>query len=208
MSASQRRGVTLSWRALDPEDVVDGVTSPLRTLVDCALSLPFDEALAITDSAQRCGDVRPEELRHLRITGRGSVSARRVMRHADGRAANPLESVLRAIALDIDGLQVEPQAEFADDAWYARVDLADRRLGLVLEAEGYETHGTRRGFDRDCERYVNLVCAGLVVLRFTWTQVMYRPDWVRERIRTAIGRTSREDSPAGCDAEPLRLRAS
>ncbi|TWP38971.1 hypothetical protein [Leekyejoonella antrihumi] len=195
LSWIQQRGVAVSWRDLDPAEVIDGVTGPQRTVVDCALSLHLDEALAIADSALRCGDIDPGELRRATVSGRNCRSARRVLQLADSRAANPLESVLRAIAVDVVALHLEPQGGFRGDEWFARVDLADQGLGLVLKAEGFEHHGTRKGFDRDCERYVNLLCAGVIVLRFTWTQVMYRPDWVRERIREMVQqRTNREDS--------------
>jgi len=204
LTPAQRRGATIAWQSLDPEDIVAGVTAPLRTVLDCALSMPFDEALAIADSALRCGDVRPDELRDATVSGPGCVSARRVLELADGRAANPLESVLRAIALGIPRLQVVPQVEYAGDDWYARVDLADPSLGLVLEAEGFETHGTRGGFDRDCERYVNLVCDGLVVLRFTWTQVMHHPEWVRSRILRTVAR--RTEAPASWEDPMHRSR--
>jgi hypothetical protein len=36
--------------------VVDGwVTSPVRTVIDCCLDLPFDAALAVVDSSWRAG---------------------------------------------------------------------------------------------------------------------------------------------------------
>lgn len=213
LTVSQRRAVVLSWKPLDRTEVVDGVTAPLRTVVDCALDLPFDEALAIADSALRCGDVTREELAGVTVTGRGCRAARRVLALADARAANPLESVLRAIAQDVPDLRVQPQVELTGADWYARVDLADRGLGLVLEAEGFETHGRRAGFDKDCERYVNLVCAGFAVLRFTWTQVMYRPEWVEARIREMTDRltdrwANREDPPQSVTAGSAWIRAS
>lgn len=104
---------------------------------------------------------------------------------ADSASANPLESVLRAICLDVPGLQVEPQVE-VELSHRAIVDLADQPLGIVIEAEGFETHGTRDGFDKDCRRYTEMVCAGHIVLRFTYTQVMRDPDWVRARVIEAI----------------------
>ena len=44
---------------------------------------------------------------------------------ATGRAANPFESVLRAIALGVEGAAWDPQHRVRYDDFYARVDLAD-----------------------------------------------------------------------------------
>ncbi len=55
----QRRGVVLH-RASLPRDDVDGlVTTTPRTLLDCLRCLPFDEALAVADSALRHDAVTP-----------------------------------------------------------------------------------------------------------------------------------------------------
>ncbi|GAA5020130.1 hypothetical protein GCM10023258_08530 [Terrabacter aeriphilus] len=66
-----------------------------------------------------------------------------MLRHADPRAANPFESVLRAQCLRVAELHVTPQHVVAGEDFHARVDLADPELGTVVEAEGFENHGTR-----------------------------------------------------------------
>lgn len=51
------RAIALHWHDLAPDDIVDGVvTSREATLLHCLRSLPFDEALAIADSAARSGE--------------------------------------------------------------------------------------------------------------------------------------------------------
>ena len=138
---SQRGLATLHWRTLRPAAVVDGVTTPARTVVDCCLDLPFDEALAVFDSALRSG-LSMREVTELGLTlgPRQRRRLLRVARKADGRAANPFESVLRAIALDVPGLAVVPQARIRYDGFYARVDLADESLQIVLEADSFQFH--------------------------------------------------------------------
>lgn len=189
IGTSPGKALHVYYRALPPEEIVDGVTEPLRTVVDCARDLAFDEALTVADSALRVGAVGDEELRARgeSLTGRGAVQARAVLAAADGRAANPLESVLRALCLQIDGLSVEPQVVFENATHRAVVDLADVRLGIVIEGEGFETHGSRAGFDKDCRRYTELVCAGKLVVRCTYTHVMHKPDWVRARLAEVVG---------------------
>lgn len=190
--AATRADHDVRWRSISSEDVVDGwVTSRARTLIDCAVLQPFDEALAVADSALRAGLGRKDraELQRLRraVSPQHRPRVERVLVAADGRAANPFESVLRATALDVPGLTVEPQVRIDDaDGWIGRVDLADLRLRLVLEADSMEYHGERSAQDRDCARYTRLTSSGWLVLRFTWEQVMHRPDWVRAQISNAV----------------------
>lgn len=47
------------------------------------------------------------------IRGPGAPQARRVAQEASHLAANPFESVLRAIALDVPGLNLRPQVVIA-----------------------------------------------------------------------------------------------
>jgi very-short-patch-repair endonuclease len=160
----------------------------VRTVVDCARDLPFDEALCVADSALRSGDVSKRELVEAAdvLRGPGSRRAREVAESASAKAANPLESILHAICRGIDGLSVVQQLLIYESEGNAEVDLADQALRLVIEAEGYESHGTRAGFDKDCRRYTVLATAGWLVLRFTWTQVMFEPEWVAARIEQAV----------------------
>lgn len=114
-----REGVRLHWADLTAAEVSAGLTSPLRTVLDCARVLPFDEALAVADFAVRSGRVSKTALGAAAAAtrGPGSSAVRRVARHADHRAVNPLESVLRALALEA-GLDLTPQ-------------LGGRRTGLL-----------------------------------------------------------------------------
>jgi very-short-patch-repair endonuclease len=187
---------TLHWRTLPQAHVRAGVTTPARTVVDCCLDLPFDEALAVFDSALRAG-LRMREVTEIGLTLGPRQRARvlKVARHADGRAANPFESVLRAIALEVPGLSVEPQVRVRYDDFYARVDLADESLQIVVEADSHEFHAERRAFDRDCRRYEELTVRDWIVLRFTWEQVMFHPAWVRSMLVGAVALRRRRSRP-------------
>lgn len=187
-----RPGARLHFAALAAEEIDGPVTSRRRTLADCLRSCAFDEGLAIADSALRNRDVSPVGLVRLAdsIRGPGAGMARRVARQADGRAANPFESVLRAIALGA-GLTVQPQVTIFHDAethaLIGTVDLMDRGHRLILEADSYQFHGGRAEFARDCLRYNTLVLAGFRVLRFSWEAVMQRPEEVHQLLRSAVG---------------------
>jgi very-short-patch-repair endonuclease len=178
VSTERRRGVRLLYLDLPAADVVGRVTSYVRTVMDCAARLPFDEALAIADSALRACDVTRAQLIAAaeKMPARHRARCLRVARFADARAANPFESVLRAIALGIAGLRVQPQVWIGH---VGRTDLADRVLRLAIEAESFEFHGLRRLLKRECERYNAFVLLGWVVVRFAWEHVMFEPDYVR-----------------------------
>jgi very-short-patch-repair endonuclease len=178
----------MHWRDLDADDVTDGwVTTPVRTVIDCCLDLPFAEALAVFDSSWRAG-LKPKEVQlvALRLPRRHRDKVLGVARVADPRAANPFESVLRAIAMDVPGLSVVPQVVIRDSRFYARVDLADENLRIVVEADSYEFHATRKAFDRDCRRYNGLVTRGWLVLRFSWEQVMFEPEVVAAALAATV----------------------
>lgn len=185
------RGIsTVHRRTLARGDVSAArVTTPVRTVIDCCLDLAFDEALSVLDSALRAGLSRRAVVSAAGELGpRHRATVLRIARLATPQAANPFESVLRAIALGVEGACWEPQHRIRYDDFYARVDLGDENLRIVLEADSFEFHGERAAMGRDCERYDELTCRGWLVLRFTWEQVMLRPRWVAGVIERTVRR--------------------
>lgn len=189
LTVQQRHGVQVHWITVDAAHVHAGiVTDRETTLVHCLRSLPYDEALAIADSALRHRDIDRAGLIALAeaIRGPGSAQARKVARLADPRAANPFESALRAIATNVRGLHVVPQRVIGTGHDKVTPDLVDERLGIVLEADSFSWHGIRRYLRRDCRRYNWLVLRGWLVLRFAWEDVMFDPDYVRACLESAV----------------------
>lgn len=175
-----RRQLVPHWSVLRDGDVIDGVTTKERTLVDCLRNLPVIESLPIVDSAIRCGDFTHAEIFALAtaMKGRGRARALAVARLASAKPANAYESTLRAIAVQVPGLQALPQVEVQAGGRALHPDLYDEALGLVVEAESFEWHGKKAALTRDCWRYNAFVLAGKVVIRFSWTQVIFEPDYV------------------------------
>jgi len=185
--ADRRERVEVRWAAVGHDN--DGVaTSRVRTVIDCARLLPFDEALAVADSALRSKTVTRTEL--LRAANRSPRTGRRraieVIELADARAANPFESVLRAIVMQIE-------ADFVPQQWVGaigRPDLIDREHKIILEADSFGYHSSRQALKRDIERYNAFVLEGWIVLRFSWEHVMSDPEYVLNCVHAAV-RTSR-----------------
>jgi len=197
----QRAAVNARWADLVPEDVHHGVTTPLRTVLDCARTLPFDEALAVADSALRARSVTRADLSEaaIRAGGPGARQVRRVARHADARAANPFESVLRALTIE-EGYDLTPQLQVADSGLFSIVDLGSEELRLAVEADSFEHHGTRRGLRKDCRRHTDFAVFGWSSLRFSFEDVMGEPEYVRWALRS--WRAVREGRPLE-DPPPL-----
>lgn len=195
-------GVEVHWADVPASEIDGGFTTPLRTVLDLARHRPFGPALAAADCALReglvlAGDVRAEA---DRLRGPGSVQARLVAEHADGRAGSVLESLLRAILIQagLDGFT--PQVDIRDDSFFARVDFAHLPARIVLEADSFEYHGHRKALVRDCRRYTELTVRGWRVLRFAWEHVVFEPEWVASVVATslAVGPTGTMAVPAPC----------
>ncbi|MEJ7832376.1 MAG: hypothetical protein WKF79_05635 [Nocardioides sp.] len=181
VSTDRRASVELHRGDVHTDDVADGIATGIElTLLQCLSRLRFDEALAIADSALRHG-VLPATLRRVAGSARGpgSPQVRRVAVVATGEAANPFESVLRAIAIDVPGLSVRPQVGIRTASSFARPDLVDEDLRIVLEADSFAWHGDRASLARDARRYNLLVVDDWLVLRFAYEDVMFDASYVR-----------------------------
>lgn len=190
LPAHRRSGVDVRWRDLAEHEWHGLVTEPHRTVIDCAKDLPFPDALAVADSALRSRAVDPDRLEQLALLlpSNGRTQALRVVAEASPLAANPFESALRAIALDVPGLDLRPQVWIQERGFSGRPDLVDRDRRLVVEAESFEFHGRRKALHRDCERYNALVLRGWTVVRFSWEHVMLEPDYVRDALVAVLQR--------------------
>lgn len=158
------------------------VLTPVATVIDCARTLEFGEALAVADSALRSGGVHRDELIAAAATLAPRLRPRvlRVVQHANGLSANPFESVARARAIEV-GLDVVAQ-HWIDGR---RPDMTDRRRMVVVECDSYEWHSQPEQFRADVRRYTELTVAGWIVVRLVWEDVMFKPEAVRTILRQA-----------------------
>lgn len=182
--ARLRRGVEVRYADLQAVEVQGHVTSPLRTVVDCARTLPFDEALAIADSALRDGPLTRDEVSSaVAASSRtGRARAQWVAEHADGRAANAFESVVRAISLDVPGLALESQVRIGPSI---TPDLVDRDLRVVVECDSWTYHAEKSAFARDLERYNEVALDGWLIIRVNRDHAWERPGYVRRLLERA-----------------------
>jgi very-short-patch-repair endonuclease len=102
------------------------------------------------------------------------------------------DSVLEEMAASLLRRFQLPPAEYhfvirgAGGQLIAEVDFAYPMWMLAIEVDGWAVHGSPRAMRRDYERQGNIEDLGWRVLRFTWYDVVRRPDYVARRIRTAL----------------------
>lgn len=169
-------------RILTPRDVRlrDGlpVTSPARTLLDVAITLPdrdverlLSEAVfvrrivthqEISAMLRRAGG-HPGRRRLARVAGALTVST-----ETDSHPAEKLHALIRAGGLPEPRLEV-PMLEFKLDFFWPE-------LNLAVEVDAYGTHGSPARFEADRLRDARLLTEmGIIVIRITRTMIEQRP---------------------------------
>lgn len=192
----QRRGfVVHETRDLAPRDaaVADGipVTDPVRTVIDLAAHWPAERLVEAIDDLERrrLASVLDLEVRFLELARRGrpgiavlrEVLAARSGRVPDSVFERRVERLLLAAGLRAPVRQHEV---VGPDGCY-RIDLAYPDIRLAIELDGVAFHGARR-LAADDRRQTALAVLGYRVLRFTWDDLVRRPDWVVACVAAAL----------------------
>jgi hypothetical protein len=107
----------------------------------------------------------------------GSRSLQAVLsRYTAGAFVTRSELEERFLALCDDHGLPRPEVNIRIEGF--EVDFVWRDARVIVEVDGYGYHRSPSAFEADRERDVVLALAGWRVLRFTWTQVTRRPEWV------------------------------
>lgn len=163
-------------------------TSLARTVVDIAREGTFAEAVVVADSAlaSHPGLDLSAELLHC-YAWRGYRRAASVVAFADQRSESPLESLARAL-WHVAGLS-EPEIQAvitAEGRFVARVDFLWRGARLVVEVDGMAKYAEPGELAREKQRQNALIRAGYTVLRFTWADIVQRPQETVAIIRECL----------------------
>jgi very-short-patch-repair endonuclease len=164
------------------------VTSPARTLIDCAATdLPLDRLL---NEARALKLVKDSDIYAAmgRCPQRKGVAAlRRLLEieketgYTRSKAERRLKAIVKAAGIEWPVFNIPLEGIHPDAYW--------PRLKVVVEVDGYGAHGHWAAFQRDRARDNRLVAAGYVVLRFTWHQLTREPvRVVAEIVRTLVRR--------------------
>jgi very-short-patch-repair endonuclease len=183
-------------RSLDARDATHHqgipITTVARTLLDVAATVQshlLERALAQAERLQlydhrAITDVIARSNGHRGVATLAGATAREPKWTRNEREAHFLTLVRDA------GL-TEPlvnEAFDAPDHGRCEPDFHWPAYRLIVETDGWETHGTRAAFEADRRKDAALVAAGYVVLRFTWREVRDHPQTVADRLRAGCCR--------------------
>lgn len=202
----RRRRTRLAGVVVHRSDDVEGAhvvrrsgvpsTTPMRMLVDLGAVVPgplvedaLDRALALRLVKVPGVQAALDEVARCGRSGAGVLRA-----VLDGRAlgADTPDSLLEPRMARLLRQHVLPPPVFQHEVrdagrFVARVDFAYPDLRLAMEVDGFETHSSPRALQADLRRQNLLVGLGWTVLRFTWADVVGRPDRVAAEIGRALG---------------------
>jgi hypothetical protein len=177
--------------------IIDGlrVTTVARTIVDLAAVLPTGRLARVLDDGLNRRKVEHGELcaLFLRLRRRGKRGFRRLdallEERGDGHALAESELEARFRALVFRAGLPTPEWQ-ASPPWLSqligRFDAAYPAARLIVELDGRRWHGRDEAVDRDSRRDHEAVLHGWRVLRFTWQQVVFDPDYVVATLRGAL----------------------
>lgn len=167
------------------------VTAPARTLIDCAgAGLAVDRLL---NEARALRLVKDSEIRAAmdRCAQRKGVAALRALLEIEkdtgytrSKAERILKRIVREAEIERPVFNTRVEGIHPDAYW--------PRHKVVVEVDGYGSHGHWAAFQRDRARDNRLVAAGYVVLRFTWHQLTGSPMKVAAEIVRTLARRELE----------------
>lgn len=174
---------------LHPDDVteVDGVpcTTVARTLLDLADVVTEDQLAKAVQRAQILRILDQMQVADLLARANGRRGAAR-LRTAAGIELPPTRSefedrflaLLRRARLPRPLVNVQVLGYEVDFHW------PEQRL--IVETDGFATHGTRRAFEDDRARDLTLTAAGWRVVRITWRHLIDAPHEVEDALRALL----------------------
>ncbi len=159
------------------------VTTPARTLLDIAATLPhraLERALDEAEINQLYDLTSLDAMIRDHAGARGAAALGRALGHDAGTTAtkSELEELFLAIC---DRHGIERPAVNGEVAGL-EVDFVFADRMLAVETDSWTFHRTRRAFERDRERDAILARAGYRTLRFTHRQLTREPAMVAETI--------------------------
>jgi hypothetical protein len=151
------------------------ITSPLRTVVDCAALLRPDALTCLLDAALHAHRVLEEQVQAAVVSRpgrRGTARLRTAAALADRRAESPAETLARLLLVPVLP-DLEPQVRVLDGSGriVVRVDLGDRRVRLAVEADGKAGHAGAAMVAKDRRRDRVTEGLGWCTERVTWYEL-------------------------------------
>jgi very-short-patch-repair endonuclease/predicted transcriptional regulator of viral defense system len=174
----------------------DGIpcTTLARTLLDLAEVVDHRGLERAIEQAEvlRLFDLRAVEDVLERANGRhGAAALRAVLAGLEEPALTDTELEERFLMLCRAASLPSPEVNEwldIDDLPAVKADFLWRRQRLVIETDGWESHGTRQAFERDRRRDERLKLAGYDLLRFTRRRIVADPSGVTRTVAQLLAR--------------------
>lgn len=168
------------------------VTTPARTLLDLAASVPRDVLERLTEEVQVLNLASPAEILAVveRGAGRPGVKLlRQVALLLDEPLFTRSEAERRLLELVRAAKLPTPRTNVRLGGW--EVDAVWDKQRLVVEVDGYRYHRTRAKFERDRRKDAELMLAGYRVLRITWHRLVSQRDELIALLSAALSAQGR-----------------
>jgi very-short-patch-repair endonuclease len=165
------------------------VTNPARTLLDFAavvtqpqLEHAFNEA-----EVRRLASPLPLDALVARYPNRrGNTAIRRVLATHAAMGETVTRSRLERRFLALVDAHALPRPRMNRTGDHGELDATWEDARLVVELDGYATHGTRRAFEDDRARDRALQVAGWRVVRITWRQLTVDAGTIARQLRILL----------------------
>ncbi|WP_431802080.1 endonuclease domain-containing protein [Microbacterium sp. bgisy203] len=160
--------------AVSRYDLVESIADTLQHVADC---LPREQAVVLWESAVRIHGLRIDELSRVRWR---SPAAREVCAVLSGQSGSGIETIF-VVRMRPWGLPLRQQVRLAGHD-------VDALIGerLVVQLDGFAFHSSSADRTRDLAHDRALIALGYTVLRFSYTEVIYRWPEVERALARAI----------------------
>jgi very-short-patch-repair endonuclease len=162
------------------------ITTPARTLVDLAATLPYKPLRRAVRQAQRL--VSPRQIlatMHDLGARRGTANLTRILATGPAPTRSELEDAVLDLLLKGGIPHPDVNRPLTIDGRRVIPDFRWPQYRLVVEADGAEWHDDRLAREDDAERQALLEAHGERVLRVTWKQAVARRAETLARVRAA-----------------------
>lgn len=174
------------------------LTTPERTVVDCAAALDFPGAVVVCESARFQGLADENALwdAFAALPRRMRRKVERVLHFSSGKSESPGESLSRVVFAELGLPDPDQQRDYSDARGFiGRVDFVWDGLGVIAEFDGEVKYGKGESVFEEKKREDRLRELGYEVVRITWSDLMGDRQELADRLAAAFARAASRRRP-------------
>lgn len=180
-------GIAVHRATLDRRDITKQlgipVTSPARTLLDCAPAMTANALARALTEARHARILFPDDLTQALDSYTNHPGARKLKEAVQGPSVRSDWEHDFAKFCAQRGL---PTPQMNAKVCGLEVDAFFPEAKLIVELDSWEHHGDRRAFENDRERDAITTAAGHVTVRMTWARMRATPEREAHRLHQTI----------------------